>query len=42
MERGVILKSIEIRKLGLEDLERFLYIREIINWNRKRKFLIQY
>ena len=28
MERGMALKSIKIRKLGIEDLERVLHIRK--------------
>jgi hypothetical protein len=31
MERGTALKSIKIRKLGIEDLEQVLHIQEIIN-----------
>jgi hypothetical protein len=42
MEIGMALKSIKIRKLGIEDLEQMLHIQKIINWNRKRNFLIQY
>jgi hypothetical protein len=31
MDRGKALKSIKINKLGIEDLEQVLHIREIIN-----------
>ena len=34
MERGMALKPIKIRKLGIEDLEQVLHIQEIITGNK--------
>ncbi len=34
MERGKALKSIKIRKLGIEDLEQVLHIQGIITRNK--------
>ncbi len=34
MERRMALKSIKIRKLGIEDLEQVLHIQEIITRNK--------
>ncbi len=34
MERGMALKSIKIRKLGIENLEQVLHIQEIMTRNK--------